>query len=150
MQNSGETRIPTGSPKGQSRHHAKGYGYFNYHGSGSPSYRHENRNASIDYSAIRCAAFRIRKLIGMDAIEDIVNIRLLFFGAVADVVGKRGDEISLKSRTTTSKAFSQIIEEFPRLSSTKLLFALNQEFATGDEIIRDGDELAIFTAVSGG
>lgn len=86
----------------------------------------------------------------MDAIEDIVNIRFLFFGAVADVVGKRNVEISLKSRTTTSKAFSQIIEEFPSLSSIKLLFALNQEYATGDEIIRDGDELAIFTAVSGG
>jgi molybdopterin converting factor small subunit len=31
-----------------------------------------------------------------------------------------------------------------------LLLAINEEYATGDEIISDGDELAIFTAVSGG
>jgi molybdopterin converting factor small subunit len=32
----------------------------------------------------------------------------------------------------------------------QLLFAVNQEYASGDEPLKNGDELAVFTAVSGG
>ena len=46
--------------------------------------------------------------------------------------------------------FDHIKSEFPKLDNHKLLYSLNQTYAIGDEIVRDGDELAIFTAVSGG
>jgi len=44
----------------------------------------------------------------------------------------------------------QVVEEYPKLSTLKLLVSLNQEYSTGHEIINDNDELAIFTSVSGG
>ncbi len=78
------------------------------------------------------------------------NVTVLFFGQTAEIVGEREVEMSLYEPTASSILFAQIIEKYPKLSENKLLFAVNQTYATGDEIINYGDELAIFTAVSGG
>ena len=79
-----------------------------------------------------------------------MNVKVLFFGATADAAGEREVEISFDNPVNAETAFSDILEKFPRLSARKLLFARNQEYITGDEMIEDGDELAVFTAVSGG
>jgi len=52
--------------------------------------------------------------------------------------------------TIVSVAFAKIFEKYPKLKENKLLFSINQTYAIGDEIIKNGDELAVFTAVSGG
>ncbi len=79
-----------------------------------------------------------------------MNVTVLFFGQTAEIVGEREVEMSLDESTIASVAFAKIIEKYPKLSENKLLFAVNQTYAIGDEIINYGDELAIFTAVSGG
>ena len=78
-----------------------------------------------------------------------MNVKVLFFGATAEAAGKRDVEMSFGPDTTAQKAFAQIINSYPNLPE-KLLFAINQEYSKGDEVIKDGDELAVFTAVSGG
>lgn len=75
---------------------------------------------------------------------------VLFFGQTAEIVGTRELEFSLDEATKATDVFNNIMEKYPRLKENKLLFAINQEYSNGDEIIQDGDELAIFTAVSGG
>ncbi len=77
-------------------------------------------------------------------------MKVLFFGQTAEIVGMRELEISLNIETKVSDAFAQILEKYPKLTENKLLFAVNQEYATEDEILKNNDELAIFTAVSGG
>ncbi len=77
-------------------------------------------------------------------------IRVLFFGSTAAVTSKREIEMDVDDETHARTIFDQILTEYPRLAAHRLLFSVNQQYATGDEIIRDGDELAIFTAVSGG
>jgi molybdopterin converting factor subunit 1 len=79
-----------------------------------------------------------------------MKVSVLFFGATADEVGMRKIEIDFPENAKAADAFDEIVDKFPRLANHKLLFAVNQEYASGDEIIRDGDELAVFTAVSGG
>lgn len=79
-----------------------------------------------------------------------MKVRVLFFGATAETVGEREIEFDLETRTNAAAAFKQIVFAFPNLQNHALLFAVNQEYANGSEIIDDGDELAIFTAVSGG
>jgi molybdopterin converting factor small subunit len=79
-----------------------------------------------------------------------MQIRVLFFGATADTVGTRKVDYLLNGPTDAKEAIAKIIEKFPQLQNHKLLFAVNREYVSGGEIIRDGDELAIFTAVSGG
>ena len=79
-----------------------------------------------------------------------MRVSVLFFGATADAVGERELEINFPADTKASEAFGEIVKKFPQLAHHKLLFAINQEYADGDEVIKDGDELAVFTAVSGG
>jgi molybdopterin converting factor small subunit len=79
-----------------------------------------------------------------------MKVSVLFFGATADEVGEREIEVDFPDNTKSGDAFAQITADYPQLKQHKLLFAVNQEYADGGEIIRDGDELAVFTAVSGG
>ena len=80
----------------------------------------------------------------------MINVQVLFFGATADETGEREVEINFNENTKANDAFAEILAKYPRLANHKLLFAVNQEYASGDETINDGDELAVFTAVSGG
>lgn len=80
----------------------------------------------------------------------LMKIQVLFFGATADAVGEREIEIDLENEAKAEDAFRQIVRNFPQLQKHSLLFAVNQEYSEGSEILRNGDELAIFTAVSGG
>jgi len=77
-------------------------------------------------------------------------VKVLFFGATADVAGKREVELTFGRPVNVQEAFAGILEKFPGLNSHKLLFARNQEYINGLEMVEDGDELAVFTAVSGG
>lgn len=79
-----------------------------------------------------------------------MKLNVLFFGATADIVGKRRIEIPLTGDMRAGTLFEQILTEFPRLKEHCLLFSINQEYAGEEKIVGDGDELAIFTAVSGG
>jgi molybdopterin converting factor small subunit len=79
-----------------------------------------------------------------------MKISVLFFGATADEAGTREINLELGENTSAKDAFGEIVSKYPRLANHKLLFAVNQEYASGDETISDGDELAVFTAVSGG
>ena len=83
-----------------------------------------------------------------------MKVNVLFFGATADSVGEREVEISFDGKINAEKAFAKILENYPNLEKNhgkkSLLFSVNQEYANGGEIIENGDELAVFTAVSGG
>ncbi len=82
-----------------------------------------------------------------------MTVQVLFFGATAEVSGERVIEFSLAENVDANEAFAAILESFPNLRQkfkNSLLFAVNQEYCGGDKIIKEGDELAVFTAVSGG
>ncbi len=79
-----------------------------------------------------------------------MKVRVLFFGATADAIGDREIDFEFDRDVNSRQAFDRIIEVFPVLTAHKLLFSINQNYSRGDEKIREGDELAIFTAVSGG
>ena len=79
-----------------------------------------------------------------------MKVQVLFFGATAEAVGKREIEIDLEAKANAAAAFEQVLSAHPNLQKHTLLFAVNQEYSGGDKIIKDGDEIAIFTAVSGG
>ena len=79
-----------------------------------------------------------------------MTVTLLFFGQTSELAGYREYELKLSEGTTATEALKTIQEQFPKLSGLKLLFSINQEYAKGAEAIKAGDELAVFTAVSGG
>ena len=79
-----------------------------------------------------------------------MTIQVLFFGAAASLIGERCMERSFAYGATSRSVFDQIKAEYPSLGRHKLIFSVNQTYASGDEVVHDGDEIAIFTAVSGG
>ncbi len=76
--------------------------------------------------------------------------RILFFGATASAVGLRETSIDLGGNSSLGAVLDPVLREHPALQSYKLLFSVNQEYAGLDTLIKDGDEIAIFTPVSGG
>ena len=79
-----------------------------------------------------------------------MSARVLFFGATASIANKREVSVAIESELTVAGVLIAIVSQIPSLASHKLHISLNQQYADGDELVRDGDELAIFTAVSGG
>ncbi len=79
-----------------------------------------------------------------------MSISVLFFGSTAAITGKREITLTYDSEDTVSQIFDRLILEFPHLAKYRLYLSVNHQYATGDEILNDGDELAIFTGVSGG
>lgn len=79
-----------------------------------------------------------------------MKVSVLFFGATADAAGTRESELELADGASAVDALAAVTSAHPALHGRNLLYAVNQEYAKGDEVLSDGDELAVFTAVSGG
>ena len=77
-------------------------------------------------------------------------IQALFFGATADAAGIRSTKLDIDGEVTAAKVMDRILSDHPNLTRHKLHLAVNQEYVTGDVLLGDGDEVAVFTAVSGG
>lgn len=77
-------------------------------------------------------------------------VSILFFGATADIAGQRRVEIEFQPDSKASDIFEKLVADHPLLAKHRLHFSVNQQFAIGNEVLNNGDELAVFTAVSGG
>jgi MoaE-MoaD fusion protein len=80
----------------------------------------------------------------------VTSVRVLFFGATAEIVGSREKLLTLHEPLTSRDILAMVKKDHPGLNTRKLLLSINQEFASGDETVKHGDELAVFTPVSGG
>jgi molybdopterin converting factor small subunit len=76
--------------------------------------------------------------------------KILFFGATADAVGARELEVEIDEDLDVNAVLETLEKAHPKLLSYNLLVAINEEYVAGDARLKNGDELAIFTAVSGG
>lgn len=79
-----------------------------------------------------------------------MRLTVLFFGQTADLAGTRLTEQAIAPGTTVGEAVGTMLTSLPDLSGRNLLYALNEEYVAADAEVKDGDQLAIFTAVSGG
>ncbi|HEV7699342.1 MAG TPA: MoaD/ThiS family protein [Pyrinomonadaceae bacterium] len=79
-----------------------------------------------------------------------MKIQVLFFGATADATGERAKRIDVLAGANAATLVDVIASDHPALRRHKLLFAVNQQYVSANTTLNDGDELAIFTAVSGG
>jgi MoaE-MoaD fusion protein len=81
-----------------------------------------------------------------------IEVRVLFFGAARDTVGKGELQFRLSQPASAQSAFKELLAAFPDLGrfGRSLLLAVNQEYAPVNQEVHDGDELALFPPVSGG
>ena len=79
------------------------------------------------------------------------RVRLLFFGAARDAAGGHA-ELDTDAPATVALLRAELTAKYPSLErfGRSLLVAVNEEYATDDRALDDGDEVAIFPPVSGG
>ena len=81
-----------------------------------------------------------------------MKVRVLFFGALKDVVGRSEDCVQVDSGWDVARLFERYSHLFPALEKhrSSTLFSRNREFVSLGERLNDGDEVAFLPPVSGG
>jgi len=77
-------------------------------------------------------------------------IKVLFFGGAAVAAGTRQTAIEDAEGSTAGEVIERLRGDYPELARQKLLFAVNEEYVDPSTKLEEGNEFAIFTAVSGG
>jgi molybdopterin converting factor subunit 1 len=80
----------------------------------------------------------------------VVSIR--YFAGHRDITGRSAEQIALPEGATVGGLWEALVARYPRLGGYRgrLLYAVNQEYATPDTPLRDGDEVSFIPPVSGG
>ena len=81
-----------------------------------------------------------------------MQVRVLYFGILKDVVGRSSSEMELPEGLSVAELVA--LHERERGGSVELwssiAVAVNQQYAKPGDILRDGDEVALLPPVSGG
>jgi molybdopterin synthase catalytic subunit len=79
-----------------------------------------------------------------------MQVRVLFFGILKDLVGQASDALTLPDDSTLAAVRLHYEPSIPRELMASLAMSVNQEYATPDAKLRQGDEIALLPPVSGG
>jgi len=80
-----------------------------------------------------------------------MQVRVLFFGILKDLVGRESDELSLPEHATAGDVI-EYYDNSPRLRGRlkSTAISVNQEYARPELQLKSGDEVALLPPVSGG
>lgn len=81
-----------------------------------------------------------------------VQVKLLFFASLKDIVGSRQLDIELPSGATIDDLWERLETRYPKLGPYKsiVLTSVNEDYVTREAVVCEGDEVALFPPVSGG
>jgi molybdopterin converting factor subunit 1 len=81
-----------------------------------------------------------------------MQIKVLFFGALKEVVGKAGESLILADEAKLGDVLRHYEQHVPRFKdyASSLAMSVNQEYAALDTALKPGDEVAFLPPVSGG
>ena len=82
----------------------------------------------------------------------MMEITVRYFAVHRDITGQSEERLALEPGATVASLWELLVGRYPRLLgySGRLLYAVNQEFATLATELSDGDEVAFIPPVSGG
>jgi molybdopterin synthase sulfur carrier subunit len=75
--------------------------------------------------------------------------KVMFFAHLRDIVGEEFITIDAEGKKV-AQVKELIVEKYNVTKFDTVMTAINEEFATNDEIIKAGDEIAFIPPVSGG
>lgn len=79
------------------------------------------------------------------------TIKVLYFAQVAELTGLREENWPLEDAISGTEWLAELEARYPQLAPVeRLKLAINQYHVKHDELIRPGDELAVFEPVTGG
>ena len=82
----------------------------------------------------------------------VMKVTIKLFARLREIVGAGKLERELSDGATVGDVVNTLQAEFPGLANlpSRTIISVNQEFATLDHVLSDGDEVAVFPPVSGG
>lgn len=81
-----------------------------------------------------------------------MQVRVLLFGALKDVLARGSDVVELADGTTVEQLLADYLHRTPQIASfaDSLAIAVNREYAVASHVLHEGDEVALLPPVSGG
>ena len=81
-----------------------------------------------------------------------MQVRVLFFGVLKDVVGRSSEALTLPDQATARDVIEHYEQRFSSLKGTlhSIAVSVNQQYAQPGDRLRAGDEVALLPPVSGG
>jgi molybdopterin converting factor subunit 1 len=81
-----------------------------------------------------------------------MEVTVRYFAGHRDITARAEEQVALEAGASVAALWELLSARYPRLAaySGRLLYAVNQEFATPATELRDGDEVAFIPPVSGG
>ncbi|CAN5464830.1 molybdopterin converting factor subunit 1 [soil metagenome] len=89
---------------------------------------------------------------GMVAYSDRMRVNVLYFAILKDVFGRDREAVELATEATVQSLLDGLRGRAAAAGGIweSMAVAVNQEYATADVVLRDGDEVALLPPVSGG
>ena len=81
-----------------------------------------------------------------------MTVRVLFFAQCSDIVGSRELSVEVAPESSVQDLMNHLMGEYPRLAALErsIMLSVNQEYVEREQMLKDGDEVALITPVSGG
>ena len=81
-----------------------------------------------------------------------MRVRVLLFGQLKDITGRSEDSLELPSSATISTVMAHYTNLYPKIQglSASIACSINQEYAQGSSVLKEGDEVGLLPPVSGG
>jgi molybdopterin converting factor subunit 1 len=79
-----------------------------------------------------------------------MQVRVLFFGVLKDLLSSSGEALTLPEGTTVTQLLDRLRARAGHPVWSALAVAVNQEYASGTAVLTEGDEVALLPPVSGG
>ncbi|OJJ20891.1 molybdopterin converting factor subunit 1 [marine bacterium AO1-C] len=80
-----------------------------------------------------------------------MKLNIMLFGIARDIIGGSALTIEMEEKATVDSLMTHLQQTYPdfeRLAS--LMIAVNSDYAKGDRVLQENDEIALIPPVSGG
>lgn len=77
-----------------------------------------------------------------------MSVRVRFFASLRERLGRTEEEVAFESGDTAGRIWAKVTGEAALPSH--ILIAVNQQYATEDSVVADGDEVAFLPPITGG
>ena len=81
-----------------------------------------------------------------------MRVKVLLFGQLRDIVGCQEELLELEPGTRLAAVMTHYAERYPKFQglNNSIACSINQEYAQGTAVLREGDEVGLLPPVSGG
>lgn len=108
--------------------------------------RFEYCHGDTESTGARMATMKV-----LDNNQTQMELNVLAFGIAREIFGSNSIKMEVKSSCTVKELKHELEEKFPRLKQlSSFMIAVNDKYASPEEIVTRRDEIAVIPPVSGG